>query len=300
MEVRQIDPAKLEIDPLNERNENVGPHKDNESLEKSVEKQGLIQPPIVRPGNGSYKVVVGQRRTLAAQSVGLNEIPVVIVDWDDAEALEASITENVDAFWKAVSRVDRSKAIRELMDMNGWSIGNVAEELGVSQRRVRDWLEHTRNEWNESVVGVDSTDGSNEQTNTEVESHSSNSAQVSKKELDQIPGTDLSTIRGGTESADEQRKVVREVVDKDLSQNQIREARKKAEHSDRSMQENVEEVQQETEEREAQGRIKVQTRVTFTGEYAEGLQKAARDYGTSEEDIVREAIKDYLTKEDYI
>jgi len=100
----------------------------------------------------SCTVVVGQRRTLAAQGAGLDEIPVVVMDFDDGDALEASITENVEAFNEDVSRKDRAFAIQRLKDMKGWNNRQVADSLGVHQRVVIDWLEYTRDEWAGTIV----------------------------------------------------------------------------------------------------------------------------------------------------
>lgn len=299
VDVIEIDPSELDIDPLNERSENVGPHKDSESLENSIREQGIIQPPVARRSNGGYKIIVGQRRTLAAQSAGIDKIPVIVVDWNDDEALQASITENVDAFRKSVSRTDRSSAISKLMKMNSWSVDDVAEQLGVGNTTIKDWLEHSREEWEETVVDVNpSSDESHEATETAVETHSQNSVQLSKEEIEQISGTDLQTIRSGTKSAEERASVVKHVVEGDMSQREVREARKRSERSGRPMNETIREVSEERQN--SQGGIRVDTRVTFTGKHAEALQRAARDSGTSEEQVVKGAIEAYLSQEGYL
>lgn len=299
MEVREIDPSELEIDPLNERNENVGPHKDDESLEESIEKQGVIQPPIARPDNGNLRVVVGQRRTLAAQSVGLDSIPVIVMDWDDSEALEASITENIGAFDKGVSRSDRAAAVQKLMEINNWTPQDIADELGISNRSVQYWLERTRGEWESTSVHVDSSDEDGEEADVEVEAHDSNSFRINKEQVDEIPDRDLATIRTGADSAEEREEVVQKVAKNDLSSEEVREAKKRANRGEQSFVETVEEVSKEKVE-QREGEMKVRTETTFTGDYAVGLKRAARDYGTSEEQLVRKAIEAFLTDEGYL
>ncbi|WP_134668875.1 ParB/RepB/Spo0J family partition protein [Halorussus marinus] len=298
MEVRQIDPKELEIDPLNERNSNVGPHNGNDSLEESIREQGVIQPPVARPDNGSYKVIVGQRRTLAAQSVGLEEMPVIVVDWDDAEALEATITENVDAFRKSVSKSDRAAAISRLMELNNWSVTEAADELGINRGTFRDWLERTHDEWEDTVVHVDSNDDSEEEQNANVETHSSNSKQISEEDVEQISDTDLRLIRNLTDSPEERQQAVEKVVQSGATQSEIREAKKRTERGEGSFDEVIEKVSQDSEEKS--GQIQVRTEVTFTGDYAEGLQRAAKDYGTSEEELIRKAINEYLSDQGYL
>lgn len=299
MDVVEVDPSELEIDPLNERNENVGPHKDDESLEESIRKQGIIQPPIARPGNGHFRVVVGQRRTLAAQSVGLESIPIIVMDWDDSDALEASITENIEAFSKGVSRSDRAAAIQKLMEINNWSSADIADELGISSRSVQYWLERTRDEWEQTSVHVDSVEENQDESDVEVETHGSDSFQLNKEQVDNISDRDLATIRTGAETAEEREKVVRKVADSKLSSEDVREAKKRSDRSGLSLVESVEEVSQEKEE-QREGEMKVRTETTFTGDYAVGLKRAARDYGTSEEQLVRKAIEEFLTAEGYI
>lgn len=298
MDVQQINPSDLEIDPLNERNENIGPYKGDDSLEESIREQGLIQPPVVRPDNGTYKVIVGQRRTLAAQAVGLDNIPVIVVDWDDTEALQASITENVDAFRKQVSKSDRATAIKKLLEITGWSTKGLADELGVSPGTIGNWTERTRDEWQNTVVHVDPDDESQDETSTKVDTNSSNSFGVSQEDVEQISDTDLQTIRAATDSTEEREEAVRTVVRDGVSDRQLREAKKRAERSGDSLTKEIKNVNKESEEKE--GGIKVETRVTFTGNYAMGLQKAAKESGTSEEQVVRKAIRDYLTEEGYL
>lgn len=283
MEVKQIDPDELEIDPLNERNENVGPHKDDESLEESIREQGVIQPPIVRQEDGSHKVVVGQRRTLAAQSAGVDKIPVVVTDWDDAEAIEASVTENVDAFRKSVSRSDRAAALQKLMDITGWSASKISDKLGVSERSVQYWLERTRDEWSETSVHVDQKDEIPEEK---------------KEQVDNVRDRDLSTIRRATDSPEEREEAVQKVAESNLSSDEIRKARKESDRGNESFDEVVEEISAERDERE--GMMRVQTKVTFTGDYAEGLREAAKNSGTSEERIVKKALEKYLSDEGYL
>lgn len=298
MKVQEVPPENLEIDPLNERNENVGPHKDDDSLEESIQEQGLIQPPVARSDNGQLKVIVGQRRTLAAQSAGLEKIPVIIVEWDDEEALQATITENVDAFTKKVSKSDRAAAIEDLREITGWSIQRISDELGVNRRTLSTWLERTRSDWEETSVHVDSRNESTNESEEEVVSHPSNSVELSKEDLEQVPDTDLQTIRNATESPDERESAVETVVKNELSTRDIREARTRSEHEDDSLDKQLKEISKEKSETE--GDIKVRTEVTFSGDYAVGLQQAARDQQTSEEQVIRGAIEEYLTEEGYL
>ena len=69
-----------------------------EELAESIRKNGVIQPIAVRPskaGSNKYEIIAGERRWLAAQRAGLHEIPVTILDLNDAESLEVAIVENI-------------------------------------------------------------------------------------------------------------------------------------------------------------------------------------------------------------
>jgi len=65
-------------------------------LADSIRERGIIQPIVVRArGADSYEIIAGERRWRAAQRAGLHELPVVVLDVSDAEALELAIIENV-------------------------------------------------------------------------------------------------------------------------------------------------------------------------------------------------------------
>ena len=65
-----------------------------EQLAASIAEKGILQPILVRPVNGHYEIVAGHRRFAAARQSGLKEVPVVIRELTDQEALEIQIIEN--------------------------------------------------------------------------------------------------------------------------------------------------------------------------------------------------------------
>ena len=69
-----------------------------DELSSSIKENGIIQPIAVRPNKyepGKFEIVAGERRWLAAQKAGLNEVPVVVLDIDDQKSIEIAIVENV-------------------------------------------------------------------------------------------------------------------------------------------------------------------------------------------------------------
>ena len=69
-----------------------------DELAASLRERGIIQPIVARPIRGAidaYEIIAGERRWRAAQRAGLHEVPVVIIEATDAEALQLAIIENV-------------------------------------------------------------------------------------------------------------------------------------------------------------------------------------------------------------
>lgn len=65
-------------------------------LVESVKQHGILEPLLVRPGEkGKYQLIAGERRYRAATILGLSEVPVVIRDFDDQEALQVALVENL-------------------------------------------------------------------------------------------------------------------------------------------------------------------------------------------------------------
>ena len=66
-----------------------------EELTNSIKERGIIQPIIVRKNNDKFEIIAGERRWRAAQIAQLHEVPAVIRNFNDTEALEIAIIENV-------------------------------------------------------------------------------------------------------------------------------------------------------------------------------------------------------------
>lgn len=64
-------------------------------LAQSIREQGILQPLVVRPRNGSYEIIAGERRWRAAQLAGLTEVPALVREADDRKVLELALIENL-------------------------------------------------------------------------------------------------------------------------------------------------------------------------------------------------------------
>ncbi len=107
----------------------------NESAE-SIRTQGILAPLVVRPAGQHFEIVAGTRRFRAAQIVGLETAPVRIVELSDAEALEASIVENLQR--RDVHPLDEAQGFAALMRLeeSKYSIEQVSAKCGKSPAYV--------------------------------------------------------------------------------------------------------------------------------------------------------------------
>lgn len=129
---------KLRIDDIvlsgNNMRDDVG---DIDELSWSIRKHGILQPLLVRPCSDGYELVFGHRRLAAARRAGLAEVPVIVKDLSDDEALEEMIVENVHR--KHLSPLEEGWAFEKMVD-KGLTQYEVASRIGKSQTYVSNRL----------------------------------------------------------------------------------------------------------------------------------------------------------------
>ena len=104
-------------------------------LAQSVKEKGVLTPILVRPlGGESYEIVAGERRWRAAQMAKLHDVPVVVREMVDSEALELAIIENVQR--ADLNVLEEATAYQELMDKFGRTQEQVAQEVGKSRSHI--------------------------------------------------------------------------------------------------------------------------------------------------------------------
>lgn len=119
-------------------------HFSDESLQElatSIREQGILLPVLVRPlpkERDRFQLVAGERRWRAAQLAGLTEIPALIRNWSDRQALEAAILENVQR--EDLNPVEIARGCSELIDQFGYSHKKVAQRLGKSREAITNFL----------------------------------------------------------------------------------------------------------------------------------------------------------------
>jgi ParB family chromosome partitioning protein len=112
-----------------------------EDLVASIKATGLIQPIIVRPVPGfphQFEVVAGERRLRAAQLAGLADIPAIIREFNDQEALAVSLIENIQR--EELSPADEARALRRLIEEFALTHEQVAQAIGRSRAAVSNLL----------------------------------------------------------------------------------------------------------------------------------------------------------------
>ena len=104
-------------------------------LADSIRQHGVIQPLLVRPlDNGMYQLVAGERRWRASRMAGLMEVPVVIRDLSDHEAMEIALIENLQR--KDLNVIEEALGYQQLMEKYNMTQEKVAERVGKSRPAV--------------------------------------------------------------------------------------------------------------------------------------------------------------------
>ena len=112
-----------------------------EELTNSIKEQGLIQPIVVRPDKSSeekYEIIAGERRWLASQNAGLHEVPIVILDVDDAKSLEFAIVENVQR--QDLNPIEESRGYQKLIDEFNYNQDKLSKFIGKSRSYIANSL----------------------------------------------------------------------------------------------------------------------------------------------------------------
>lgn len=95
-----------------------------DELASSIVARGLIQPIVVRPRGARYEIVAGERRWRAAQRVRLHQVPVIIREFNDLEALEVALLENIQR--EDLNAIEEAEGYRRLIT----ELGHSQEALG--------------------------------------------------------------------------------------------------------------------------------------------------------------------------
>lgn len=115
-------------------------HFDEESLRElaaSILERGVMEPIIVRPVNGHFEIVAGERRYRASHLAGLKTIPAIVREASDEEALADSLLENFQR--EDLTVLEKAQAIQKLLEL--MPVERCARSLGCSPSTLRRYLE---------------------------------------------------------------------------------------------------------------------------------------------------------------
>ncbi len=108
-----------------------------DELANSIKQRGIIQPLIVRRSDDQddkFELIAGERRWQAAQSAGLHQVPVFIIDADNLKSLELAIIENVQR--KDLNAIEEAESYRNLIQKFGYDQDKVAKFIGKSRSHI--------------------------------------------------------------------------------------------------------------------------------------------------------------------
>lgn len=113
-------------------------------LAASIKEKGVLQPILLRPVSGraySYEIVAGERRFRAAKMAGLNEIPALVKQLDNNNAMEIALIENVQR--ENLNPIEEAAAYKNLMECCDYELPDVARLIGKSESYIRNALRLT-------------------------------------------------------------------------------------------------------------------------------------------------------------
>lgn len=108
-------------------------------LADSIREHGVLQPLLVRPlPGGSYQLVAGERRWRASRMAGLQEVPVVIREMNEEQAMEIALIENLQR--EDLNAIEEATGYKQLMERYGMTQEQVAKRVGKSRPAIANAL----------------------------------------------------------------------------------------------------------------------------------------------------------------
>ena len=107
-------------------------------LADSIREHGVLQPILVRPSGAQFELIAGERRWRASRMAERETIPAIVVDFDEATALEVSIIENLQR--EDVSPLEEAAMFRKMTETFGYSVRQLAQKVGKDKGYVENRL----------------------------------------------------------------------------------------------------------------------------------------------------------------
>jgi len=107
-------------------------------LTESIREKGILEPLLVRKSGEGYELIVGERRWRAAQKAGLTEVPVLLKNVSDREALELALVENLQR--EDLGILEEAEGYRRLIDEFQFTQDELARRIGKDRTSVANTL----------------------------------------------------------------------------------------------------------------------------------------------------------------
>jgi len=130
--VRMIAINKLDPNPRQARSE-LGDIRD---LMSSIKEKGVLEPILVRPKDGRYEIIAGERRYIASKKVGLKEMPCIEMEVEDNEAMEISLIENLQR--KNLDVFEEADGLQALVDIYDYNHQDIADKIGRARSTITE------------------------------------------------------------------------------------------------------------------------------------------------------------------
>ncbi|MCM0647027.1 ParB/RepB/Spo0J family partition protein [Clostridium swellfunianum] len=109
-----------------------------EQLAESIKEHGVVQPIVLKKEGNTYTIVAGERRWRASKSIGLKEIPAVVMDLTDKQVLEISLIENIQR--EDLNPIEEAIAYRKLIEEFELTQEELSKRIGKSRTAVTNCL----------------------------------------------------------------------------------------------------------------------------------------------------------------
>lgn len=136
--VEEVDIALVRVNPHQPRQDSFV-EEELESLASTIERVGIIHPPLVRKtSTGHYELIAGERRYRAALIAGLKTIPVCIKEASDIESSLSAIIENIQR--KNLNPIELAQAFKKVIEKNGYTHEEMSKEVGIKRTSLSNQL----------------------------------------------------------------------------------------------------------------------------------------------------------------
>ena len=108
------------------------------SLAETIKSKGVLQPLLVRKSGGNYELIAGERRLRASKMAGLDQVPVIVREAEEADSLEISILENIQR--EDLNPIEEAKGYKDMLDTLFITQDELAQRVGKDRSSVTNTI----------------------------------------------------------------------------------------------------------------------------------------------------------------